>query len=1240
MALLTDLGNWAKQTFTPQQMRSPIPQQPQPSFMDRVKQIITPANVIRNAVSVLPGGQLLGNQLLKPTVNKYIQNRYVEPVKNIPNAFNQTFSPKSNLLTRGQGALGLLGGAATLVPDPVQDVAMPIYDLFKGTKAYQLANQGKKIGTFEALTKGGLPALTMEKPVGLGESLTSNKTGQMVGNLAELPLLLATTHKFTKKLGPKLLDEDVKEIGAIANRASRNWKTVTGAADIKQMVKDENLINEIFMNKYKASVSDLKKVSLIKKVNSLYGIAMEDYRGPYRIQPGFSTKELKGVKQVVGEDKFIAGLEADKAKAAKKLPNLMYKIKQEPKYTPPSEFKRQKNVALGISETQPKTFDDIFAKWIGKRESARTVGVETGAAVNIPKTVKGSDVISYIEGSKKNVSPEVKQAAATVRKQFDDLYKYAQKSGIDIGYMKDYVTHIWKEDPAAVSQAYKTASKRFGFAGNRSIPTYEEGIKMGLTPKFSDPRQLIAEYSKKLETTKANIEFINNLKEQGLIVQKRLPGFQPITGVGFQSPSVKIGENVIREGNYYAPPRVANLIDKVFSPNESPTWLRTAAKSSGVIQDIGLSGGIPKTPINAWTVAQMQKEILAGRIKGPFKSLFTSLTTEGSNNYFKENSQFIKEQQLNNIPISTSFNTESLANRTGLSKFFNADLEGLKLDKGVKENMQVFRNNFKKIWGATVNEPTFKRFMPTLQTEFYKDARNTALKAGKSEAEAIQIATKATKNFYGLTSTDATAKQSKIGHDVIQTLFFAPKYRQSMVNFWVNNIKSLKNPLAIENRANAKFLVGSLLTYLAYDKVNQFYTGRHMSENPPGKEDKVLIPLGDGFTMGVPFLSSIATMPRTAFKIGKDVVGGNLPGAIKEAKGFLSMGLKTPLDIATNEDYFGGQIYEPGSKDQLKDITTYASGAYGHPYIREMTKYLQGKQPLYQTVSKMMELPLRYYKDSSIASGYYYQSVDDAKKGLSPADSAILSKWIAKKPEGQSYAQETTFNMAEALEKLSRPDLLKREAQIKIQTALKNKQSLDPFYLLPPEQQQTLLRLQTFYPGDKQKTDLTNANIEWLKPYWTARTAYFDELIAKGIMKPTTNTNNFVTPPDIQKKLDTYYSLPYGTGERTVFIKANPDLVDYWNAKAEDTNAKRAQLGLAPVSSGFSSGGFGGFGNFKKKISSKKITFKKIKVSNIKAKKLPKLKIVKAPKLKAIKIKKVKNLLTIKPIKSIFRIKA
>lgn len=156
------------------------------------------SNVTRNVLSVMPGGQMFGNPLIKDTANKYIENRYIKPIVNIPSSFQKLTDTKSPLLSsrRLEGGLGLLSGIASFYPDPVQDVILPMYDLAKGVSAYKIKNKNASFP--EALSKGGIPSFTMENTPGFGDAISRNKNVQMVGNLLELPIMLGVTHKLGK----------------------------------------------------------------------------------------------------------------------------------------------------------------------------------------------------------------------------------------------------------------------------------------------------------------------------------------------------------------------------------------------------------------------------------------------------------------------------------------------------------------------------------------------------------------------------------------------------------------------------------------------------------------------------------------------------------------------------------------------------------------------------------------------------------------------------------------------------------------------------------------------------------------------------------------------------------------------------------------------------------------------------------------------------------------------------------
>jgi len=875
----------------------------------------------------------------------------------------------------------------------------------------------------------------------------------------------------------------------------------------------------------------------------------------------------------------------------------------------------------------PTVFKKVFSDWIGKRESAKTKAtVEASKFANVPGNPE--DIIKSVEGGNVKLTPEQQTYSAELRKTYDKLFEEAKKEGVDINYLENYLTHIWDKPLNQVVQEYKTAKQKFGFASERILPTYEEGIKMGLKPKYSNPAQILEDYTRRLNETFANMELFKNLKKEGLIVGGSKvsgnPNFSPINAPGFPRSNIRLGDQQTVISNWYAPKNVADQINRLFTPQNYGTIgkiAKTGAKISSAVQDITLSGGLPKTPLNAWTIAQTTKEVLSGRVKSPLTSIFRSLSEKSSNKFFQDNAKQIIKMQENNIPVNTSFNIENM------------------IDKGTAKNL--FGDNIGSAWNKIVNEPTFRRFMPQLQINLFNDIESSLLKKGVEPTEAVKQASQAVKNFYGLVDTAKMATRDKLGQNIISSVFFAPRYRESMINFWVNNIKSLKNPLSPENITNTKFTVGAILSFVAMNAINKANTGNNMWENPTGKEDKMLVKTKDGY-VGVPFLSSIATIPRLATKAVGHLIQGNFPEVTKDIKGTLSSSIRPAIDVFNNEDYFGGQIYDPDKTNKWADIGLYLAGQYNHPYIREiMNTTAQSLSPevkkklglttqsvpAYQTFSKALELPFRFYNNKvnkggtgttdALNTARYYESKDEALKELDTQQKQIYSTLEQKRPDDISQASDIQMNMAEALTLLANPAVLRAKAKTAIETSVKTGEALDPFYSLDKDQQLVVLRLKTFYPGDKEKTNITNENIDWLKPYWIARSAYFDELESKGIIAKQEESDEYATP-EMQTKLDYYYSLPYGTGARTKYINANPDLVEYWDKKRAITNEKRAELGLTEIA------GFTKYAKKPNKVSIAKVSVPKVsyKIASSKKKSLG-VKIAKRPTLKALKSTKI-----------------
>lgn len=627
--------------------------------------------------------------------------------------------------------------------------------------------------------------------------------------------------------------------------------------------------------------------------------------------------------------------------------------------------------AIMQEDTGQSDFKKLFSEWIGKRDAAKTRALVSGSKFkNIPED-KGFEVIRAIETPEKAVSGEARGYAGEIKKEFDSLYADAKNAGMDINYLQNYITHIWKESPQDAKKAYeafKSTHPGFKFAKDRTIPTYEEGIAMGLTPKYSRPSQIVAEYTRRLEQAKANLLFFKGLKQRGLVVGAsdgaKNPDFAPIQAVGFPTARNmgEKGQEII--SNYYAPRSIADTINKVFNPDEGNKMLSKVADVAGGLQDITLSGGIPGTPLNAFSFAQLQKEVLSGRPAAGIKSFVRSLSPGATRQYFENNAQQIIKMQERNISINTNFDTNSLGK-----------------DPAIKRTLG---EKFGNLWTSTVNAPTFKRFLPTLEVEMFNNVEKSALSAGKAAPEAADIAAQAVKNFYGLTDTASLATRSPNAKNLASALLFAPRYRESMVNFWVKNIKALKNPLARENRANVTFLLGAAATFAGMNEINQQLNGHPMWENGEGKEDKLLIPTGDGSVIGVPFLSSIATIPRALFREGVQIAKGDVNAAAKDAlQSYSSILIKPVADVLTNQDYFGKEIASETDlpEEKLKKQAEYLFRQYGlaHPYIKEATDPTKQDDPAYQRISRATELPFRFYTEDGINKSKFYDKYYELK---------------------------------------------------------------------------------------------------------------------------------------------------------------------------------------------------------------------------------------------------------------------
>ena len=652
-----------------------------------------------------------------------------------------------------------------------------------------------------------------------------------------------------------------------------------------------------------------------------------------------------------------------------------------------------------IADTKNKQIKNLIGEWLGKQRSGGVDATTKASKYVDIKANKGFEVIRGLEGKK--VSPDIKAEVPRLRKAFDQARKDVMDldKRIDIGYIKDYATHIWREtDQGIIDKATKGGlADKLKFSKGRVIADYDTGVKLGLTPKYKQPAELLEAYYKEGYKIKANLDFYDKLKAEGLVVPKTIgknsPGYSFVNVPGLDG------------GGFYAPKNTAEMIQRTFMQDEIGgaigKTLDITSKVAKTGQQITLSGGVPKTPINFFGLgAVYQKELLSGRGLSGATSLLQSST--GQKNAIKwfskpENLDVLKKFNEAGLNVSTPYKASNMIPGNQLQKLKDALSQ-----KSFKQLKEIGAQEFHK----AIDDPTFNVYMPMLMIKNFKRDSARLVKQGMKQVDADALAMKMTKEFYNPQKFIDDALQSKTGRDIISTLFFAPKYRKGLFGWYKNVGKSVIHPLAKESRRNQFAILGMIASVAAADKLNQELNGVHLWDNPRGKEDKVLIPLGDK-TIGLPVLPSLSTLPRMIGKVGLRVAEGDIGGAISESfRSAASMPIKTGAEIAANEDYFGNEIVSefdsPGSK--LLKQGAYVAKGFTHPYIKGPIDKLTTDKPNYQIASEMAELPIRFYNTKSIKDAPIWEQYENQKK-IGEIEGAIKSGKLSQE-QGQKQIEK------------------------------------------------------------------------------------------------------------------------------------------------------------------------------------------------------------------------------------------
>ena len=606
-------------------------------------------------------------------------------------------------------------------------------------------------------------------------------------------------------------------------------------------------------------------------------------------------------------------------------------------------LKRVLNNTFNPLKNAPENVQRIVKRWQSEITKGNVSASKLANKFSHIPEVDGWKMVRYIEDpTPKNAKilnlnvEKYSDDLDSIRKTYDKLRKEGIAKGLDIGYLDNYLNHIWEETPEQIDRIVRGLSKKPSFTKSRSLPSLNEGIELGLKPRYTHPSQYVAHYKYSLDKALANEKLADELLDGGVLLptSKAPRSWKSITAQLF--PKVEHTYDGKKVVEYYsAPDPIARSLNNIFE-QDTGGLVSFAANLSRYMQDITLSGGY-KT-LNAFSFGNAIKEVTAGRVRSPMSAFVISFSDKKTRKYFIKNSKYLELMADEGISVRTNIDYkelfENLAEKSTLSK------------------------KLQNVYDEIINEPTFKRFLPMLQVNLFRETYESAVDE-IGEHGARKLAGNVIRNFYGIADT---LSRPRLTDDTLTAAFFAPKFRQTMITFWKNNIDAL-NPRKLSNKSykfNRRFLVGTGLTYVLYNTLNRTLSGHPMNENKPGKEFFLEIPVSNERSWFIPMLPSVGTVPRRALEIGSNIIHGDLRAASNKFGSFFSQPVNLFTQLATDTTFYGGRITDKNDNlaGKAKDLAGYTVEQTSHPLIGEPISVAQGRKTIPEGILGLLELPI------------------------------------------------------------------------------------------------------------------------------------------------------------------------------------------------------------------------------------------------------------------------------------------
>lgn len=812
--------------------------------------------------------------------------------------------------------------------------------------------------------------------------------------------------------------------------------------------------------------------------------------------------------------------------------------------------------------TVKKVFDNLSkADRISRTEQGLTATAIEQAAKKHGIDTADLNVWDRLQtGKPKNVAE--RRFFKDVKAETDRIFKLQQQVDPSIVYRENYLPGKYaQQGTLAYDNAIQQLKSVTGSEQAKSFDTYRQAKDIGgLDPKYKTLQETLA--SNAGEAQKAL--FTKQAVDAGLA-----------DGVFDTKPLNRNWKQV--EGMYtsdgspvYASKGVADRINNAMQPPSDFVGksIEKAAKVSGGMQQIALTGGVPNTSLNAFGISQEFFQGMGYGRPGVVTDMVHSFTKQATQERFNaptsvakglSTPEFVRQAELKGANIGQITSDASTMNQGGIRRIANK---------------------------ASGEQATFQQLMPNIKLSILEDVYKKFV-GEMGHDKALQTAADTVNKATGF--VDEIGKGRSVNaRNLKSATLFAPQYREavigqlsSAVEAWLP--KNLNNPTFNYGR---RFAAGLLTTAGIYDAINYKLNGHHMWDNRNGQELSLQIPTGEKDEKGnqpvinIPLFPSILTIPRAVVNGVIAGIRGDKKAVVKEASKVLATPIQVGGQILSNRDYFDRPIYNDAqtAADQgiSPDNAAEVAGKVGVYAAKQLTP-----GPIRATLDKLgvgrdepvswgqfaaaaAEAPVRFGKQLNPATEAYFKDRDQIYGALNKNDKAAwdaIHPPIKKNSNGEYITDKTVWSGAtRAANYLNSPNVLAAENEMAARAKARG-ETVDPLFGdLKGQQQLIALTIDTLPPKDPNKTILKEQN-PWYDAYYQKRQAFFDSLPPGDPNKPKGPIAYPEPSGQVASLQDAYYQLT-DSKARAQMMENNPELADQFAKEEQYARAVRAAKNL------------------------------------------------------------------------------